>query len=108
MTTLPPGALEAAKAMHDHDYDCANVPPLGASEHELHWERCLEDVVLMLEAAAPLIAAAERERIRQPLCAPGGFPPNLICMACLHPVCHHCGGCECAETPALCLREEVP
>jgi hypothetical protein len=56
-------------------------------------------------AAAPVLRADERERIRQPVCAPGPFPPNLICMTCLRPMCRHCGGCECPETPALCLPE---
>jgi hypothetical protein len=53
----------AARALHDISYDCANVPPLSANEHELHWAECLEDAEIILKAATPLIAAAEREHL---------------------------------------------
>jgi hypothetical protein len=55
MTDLPPAAIDAA-----HAYDLAHRPRVG------HWTRPPDDqVARLLAGAAPLIAAAERERIRQ-------------------------------------------
>jgi len=97
--TVPPEAVAAAQAYDvAHRYD----DPRASRQ----WSRVSDaQAARLLAGAQPLLAAAERERIRQQRQAtcPQVVPPNLICITCLKPLCRSCGACECpANSESLC------
>ena len=99
--------MERYPAMKPEDVPGSWITVAG-DNYSMHGHGLLRNI---LAGVAPLIAEAERERIRQqsPVCPPV-VPPNVLCMACFRPLCRSCGACECPDSsqslcgPAYCPR----